>query len=463
MKSTDYKMKITNFSDGEYFDLNDKNQVKSLVYKTANHYYQYYKKYGLVNWINAFSNDFFNNDKDLLKFNKLLSKNLNLAGFLRDDITPKLPIKDKKEFHVVFLDPTDIPQPIIRLVGKPNILSGKNYEDFSEYQQKQLEEKNKLENEQKAYDYFIQSSSAKNLFENYQLIEEGKVEKYAEYLEMVKENNQNPESKIKLMVLQEWLFNFLKQYQKQKEKILSEEDLLVKIKGKKYLNSFLKENKKSNERIKSQDMIANVFKGVYAALSKANEIYLENSSNEVNFEWNEILNNNLTDRIVKEFQIKQENELIINKDIALIFLSDILERDNDIALSEESINGLFDRYESLMDTKYPQYVDYGLNLDKDEFAFIFKLAKEEQEINDISNENISDFKKLILIKELNNKLGEIFEQLSVDFNSQDKEVSWVNFVDKNFDKSYEKVKSKFEIKQNLDVYKEPQKVSKNTI
>lgn len=463
VKSTNYKMQITNFSDGLDFNLNDKNQLKNLVYKTANHYYQYYKSNGLVNWINAFSNDFFNNDEDLLKFNKFLSKSLNLAGFVRDDITQKLPIKDKKEFHIVFLDPNDVPKPTIRTIGNPKVLSGKTYDDFSEYQQKQLDEKNKLENEQKAYDYFIKSVSAKNLSENYNLLEESKVESYANYLKQVKENNEKPENKIKLIVLKEWLFSFLKQYQIQKDKILSDENLLAKITKEKYLNSSLKQNKKSKERFNKPDVIVNVFKGVYSALSKANEIYLENSSIEINNEWNELLNNNLSDRIFKEVQTKYEDELVVNKEIALIFISDILERDSSIVLNEENVNNLFNRYESMMNVRHPNYVDYGLKLDREEFAFVFKLAKKEQEINDFSDKEITGFKKLILIKELNNKSQDIFEQLSIDFDLQEHEIDWIEFVNKNFDEAYQKVREKFEIKQNLNIYQTPQKNIKNAI
>ena len=463
VKSTNYKMQITNFSDGLDFNLNDKNQLKNLVYKTANHYYQYYKSNGLVNWINAFSNDFFNNDEDLLKFNKFLSKSLNLAGFVRDDITQKLPIKDKKEFHIVFLDPNDVPKPTIRTIGNPKVLSGKTYDDFSEYQKKQLEENKRVENEQKAYDYFIKSVSAKNLSENYNLLEESKVESYANYLKQVKENNEKPENKIKLIVLQEWLFSFLKQYQIQKDKILFDENLLAKITKEKYLNSSLKQNKKSKERFNKQDVIVNVFKGVYSALSKANEIYLENSSIEINNEWNELLNNNLSDRIFKEVQTKYEDELVVNKEIALIFISDILERDSSIVLNEENVNNLFNRYESMMNVRHPNYVDYGLKLDREEFAFVFKLAKKEQEINDFSDKEITGFKKLILIKELNNKSQDIFEQLSIDFDLQEHEIDWIEFVNKNFDEAYQKVREKFEIKQNLNIYQTPQKNIKNTI
>jgi len=447
-QSPDYEMKIADFaSDDEVnLDFNDKFAFKKLLYKVADHYYQVYKEKGLIDWINIFSNDFFNTTEDLLRFNKLLSKKLNLAGFIRDDFTPKKLIEDKKEFHVVFLDPDDIPKPIVRTIGKTNNKSGNQYEDFEEYQFKVKKEQDKIIKEQEAYDYFLKSIDINNLESNYKLVEDNNIENYINYLEEVKKQNNKNSNNVKITVLQEWLFNFLKQYKEQKTLFLKKEEKLNNLKRRKFFNrSSQNVDKKS---LTDKGLLKNVFVGVYEAFKKTDELYLSENKNDL-INWNEYLKNNLEDNIVKFFNKKQENLLLVIKLQAIDFISDVLDRNENVNLSEEVVENLLSRFNGIIEKKYPQYKGENF-FDENSFSFLIKLTKE------LVNEEIG-FKEKV---ELKKSAEDIFNLLTEKYDNSSFNGSWSDFVEKNFNQTFLEVKEREMIKEKVNI--ENQNIISNT-
>lgn len=437
-QSPDYEMKIADFASDEVnLDFNDKFAFKKLLYKVADHYYQVYKERGLIDWINIFSNDFFNTTEELLRFNKLLSKKLNLAGFIRDDLTPKKLIEDKKEFHVVFLDPDDIPKPIIRTIGKTNNKSGNEYEDFEEYQVKIKREQDRIIKEQEAYDYFLKSTDINNLESNYKLVEDNNIENYINYLEEVKKQNNKNSNNIKITILQEWLFNFLKQYKEQKTLFLKREEKLNNLKRRKFFNrSSQNVDKKS---LTDKGLLKNVFVGVYEAFKKADELYLSENKNDL-INWNEYLENNLEDNIVKFFNKKQENLLLVIKLQAIDFISDVLDRNENVNLSEEMVENLLSRFNGVIEKKYPQYKGENF-FDENSFSFLIKLTKE------LVNEEIGFKEKVELKKSAEN----IFNLLMEKYDNSSFNGSWSDFVEKNFNQTFLEVKEREMIKEKVNI------------
>lgn len=437
-QSPNYELKIADFAYDEVkIDLNNKIALKNLLYKTADHYYQVYKERGLIDWINIFSNDFFNTTEELLRFNKLLSKKLNLAGFIRDDLTPKKLIEDKKEFHVVFLDPDDIPKPIIRTIGKINNKSGNEYEDFEEYQVKVKREQDRIIKEQEAYDYFLKSTDINNLESNYKLVEDNNIENYINYLEEVKKQNNKNSNNIKITVLQEWLFNFLKQYKEQKTLFLKREEKLNNLKRRKFFNkSSQNVDKKS---LTDKGLLKNVFVGVYEAFKKADELYLSENKNDL-INWNEYLENNLEDNIVKFFNKKQENLLLVIKLQAIDFISDVLDRNENVNLSEEMVENLLSRFNNIIEKKYPQYKGENF-FDENSFSFLIKLTKK------LVNEEIG-FKEKV---ELKKKAEDVFNLLMEKYDNSSFNDSWSDFVEKNFNQTFLEVKEREMIKEKVNI------------
>ena len=125
---------------------------------------------------------------------------------------------------------------------------------------------------------------------------------------------------------------------------------------------------------------------------------------------------------------------------AIDFISDVLDRNENVNLSEEVVDGLLSRFNSIIEKKYPQHKDENF-FDENSFSFLIKLTKE------LVNEETGFREKV----ELKKKAEDIFNLLMEKYDNNPFKDSWNNFVEKEFNQAFLEVKEREAIKEKVNV------------